>query len=91
MKDSSLNLVDNLSKINNEPRTKFTDSMRSMTNSLLLSIDKICEIDRKISLIDKKEPDNMFIDNMRSLITSLSKSIDKVSKIENKISYASLI
>ena len=90
MKDSSSNLVDNLSKINNEPRTKFTDSMRSMTNSLLLSIDKICEIDRKISLIDKKEPD-MFIDNMRSLITSLSKSIDKVSKIENKISYASLI
>ena len=91
MKDSSSNLVDNLSEINNEPRTKFTDSMRSMTNSLLLSIDKISKIDRKISLIDKKEPDNMFIDNMRSLITSLSKSIDKVSKIENKISYASLI
>ena len=91
MKDSLLNLVDNLSEINNEPGSKFTDSMRSVANSLLLSIDKISEIDRKISQIDKKEPDNMFIDNMRSMISSLSQSIDNVSEIDRKISHAALI
>ena len=65
--------------------------MRSITNSLLLSIDKISEIDRKISQIDKKEPDNMFIDNIRSMISSLSQSIDNVSEIDRKISHAALI
>ena len=42
--------------------------MRSMTDSLSLSIDKVSKIDRKISQIDEKEPDNKFIDNMRSMI-----------------------
>ena len=54
--------------------------------SLSQSINKISEIDRQISQIDKKEPDNKFIDNMRSMMTSLSLSIDKVSEIDNKIS-----
>ena len=53
--------------------------MRSVIGSLLQSINKISEIDRKISQIDKKEPDNNFIDNMRSMISSLSLSIDKIS------------
>ena len=60
--------------------------MRSMMTLLSQSINKISEMDRKISQIDKKEPDNKFIDNMRSMMTSLSLSIDKVSEIENKIS-----
>ena len=54
--------------------------------SLSQSINRISEIDRKISQIDKKELDNKFIDNMRSMMTSLSLSIDKVSEIDNKIS-----
>ena len=60
--------------------------MRSMMTSLSHSINKISEIDRKISQIDKKEPDNKFIDNARSMMTSLSLSIDKVSEVDNKIS-----
>ena len=84
MKDSLSNLVDNLSEINNEPRIKFIDSIRSMTNLLSQSIDKISEIGRKISQIDNKEPDNTFTHNMRSLITSLSKSIDNVTEINKK-------
>ena len=62
-----------------------------MIDSLLLSINKLSEIDNKISQIDKKETENKFTDNMRSMITSLSKSIDKVSEIDRKISYDSLI
>ena len=46
--------------------------MRFMMTSLSQSIDKISEIDRKISQIDKKKPDNKFIDNMKSMMTSLS-------------------
>ena len=55
-----------------------------MVFSLTQSINKISEIDRKISQIDKKEPDNMFIDSMRSMISSLSLSIDKISEINKK-------
>ena len=55
MPDSLSNLVDNLSGINNkEPKDKFIDSMRSMTDPLSQSINKILQIDRKISQIDKK-------------------------------------
>ena len=43
--DSLLNLVDNLSEINN----KFTDSTGSMTDPLIQSINKVSEIDKKIS------------------------------------------
>ena len=62
-----------------------------MMTSLSLSIDKVSEIDNKISQIDKKEQENKSIDNMRSMVSSLSQSIDKVSEIDKKISYASLI
>ena len=55
-----------------------------MVFSLTQSINKISEIDRKISQIDKKEPDNMFIDSMRSMISSLSLSIDRISEIDKK-------
>ena len=56
MQDSLSNFVDNLSGIDNkEPKNKFIDSMRSMMTSLLQSINKISEIDRKIVQIDKKE------------------------------------
>ena len=74
MQDSLSNLVDNLSGINNkEPKDTFIDTMRSMTDSLLLIADwsKISQIDQKISQIDKKESENKFIDNMRSMIASL--------------------
>ena len=60
--------------------------MRSMVFSLTQSIDKVSEIDRKISQIDKKEPDNTFTDSMRSMVFSLSQSINKISKIDNDIS-----
>ena len=50
MQDSLSNLVDNLSGINNnESKNKFTDSLRSMTNLLSQSIDKVSKIDKKIS------------------------------------------
>ena len=50
MQASLSSLVDNLSEINNkEPKNKLTDSMRFMIDSLSLSIDKVSEIDRKIS------------------------------------------
>ena len=62
-----------------------------MMTSLSLSIDKVSEIDNKISQIDKKEQENKSIDNMRSMVSSLSQSIDKVSEIDKKISYTSLI
>ena len=60
--------------------------MRSMIFSLTQSIDKVSEIDRKISQIDKKEPDNTFTDSIRSMINSLSQSINKISEIDNDIS-----
>ena len=92
MQDSLSNLTGNLSDIDKkEPENKFTDNMRSMMTSLLLSIDKISEIDKKIAQIDKKEPDNKFIDNTRSMMDLLSHSIDKASEIDRKILYAALI
>ena len=62
-----------------------------MLASLSLSIDKVSEIDHKISQIDKKETENKFTDNMRFMTNSLSQSINKVSEIDKKISYALLI
>ena len=53
--------------------------------SLSQSINKISEIDRKISRIDKKEPENKFIDNMRSMKDLLSQCTDKVSEIDREI------
>ena len=47
MHSSLSNLVNNLSEINNKPKNKFKDSMRSMTHSLSQSIDKVSEIDRE--------------------------------------------
>ena len=61
--------------------------MRSMMASLSRSIDKVSEIDKKISQIDK----NKFIDNMRSMNASLSQSIDIISETDKKISQAVLI
>ena len=63
MQDSLSNLVDNLSGIDNkEPKNKFVDTMRSVTDSLLSQpIDKVSKIDKKIS-------QNKFIDNMGSMI-----------------------
>ena len=92
MQDSLSNLVNNLSGIDNkEPENKFIDNMRSMTDLLSQSINKISEIDRKMSRSSKKEQENKFIDSMRSMMASLSQSIDKVSEIDRKISYAALI
>ena len=80
MQFSLPNLVYNLSEIHNkDSKNKFTDSMRSMTDSLSQSIDKVSKIDNKIS-------QNKFIDNMRSMLFSLTQSIDKVSEIDRKIS-----
>ena len=78
-------LVNDLSDINNnEPENKFIDNMRSMTDSLSRSNNKISGIDKKIMQIDKKEPDNKFIDSMRSMMISLSLSIDKISGTDKK-------
>ena len=69
MQNSLSNLVDNLSGIDNKkPKNKFTDNMRSMTDLLSQSIDKVSEIDREILQIDEKESKNKFIDNMRSMV-----------------------
>ena len=85
MQDSLSNLVDNLSGIDNKKtENKFTDTMRSMTESLSQSIDKVSETGRKISRIDKKESKNAFIDTMRSLISSLSQSINKYHRLIEK-------
>ena len=62
-----------------------------MISSLSMSIDKVSEIDRKISQIDKKKTENKYIDNARSMTSSLSQSIDIVSETDKKISYAALI
>ena len=78
MQSSFSNLVDNLSQINNKEPNKFMDTMRSMTDSLSQSIDKVSKIDQKIS-------QNKFIDNMCSMLFSLKQSIDKVSEIDRKI------
>ena len=41
-------LVDNLSEIHNkDSKNKFTDSIRSMADSLSQSIDKVLKIDKK--------------------------------------------
>ena len=58
--------------------------MRSMMASLSQSIDKVSEINNKISRIDKKEPDNTFIDSMRSMMDLLSLPIDKISQVDKK-------
>ena len=65
--------------------------MRSITDSLLQSIDKVLDIDKKISQTDKKELENKFIDNMRSMTTLLSQHTDKVLDIDKKISQIELI
>ena len=54
------------------------NAMRSMTDSLSQSIDKVSKIDEKIS-------QNKFIDSLRSMLFSLKQSIDKVSEIDRKI------
>ena len=61
MQSSLSNLVDNLSEINNKEPNKFIDTMRSKTDSLSQSIDKVSMIDQKVS-------QNEFTDNMRSMI-----------------------
>ena len=61
---------------------KFTDNMRSMIDLLLQSVNKISEIDQKISLIDRIEAENKFIDNMRSMIDSLLKSVNKICETD---------
>ena len=60
--------------------------MRFMIDSLLKSVNKISEIDKKIAQIDNKELDNKFIDNMRSMMDSLLQSVNKISEIDQKIS-----
>ena len=58
--------------------------MRSMIDSLLQSANKISEINKKISLIDRIEAENTFIDNMRYMIDSLLQSVNKISEIDKK-------
>ena len=59
--------------------------MRSMIDSLLHSVNKISEIDQKISLIGRVEAENKFTDNMRSMLDSLLHSVNKISEIDQKI------
>ena len=78
MQSSLSNLVDNLSETNIKEPNKLMDTMRSMTDSLSQSIDKVSKIDQKIL-------QNKFVDNMCSMLFSRKKSIDKVSEIDRKI------
>ena len=80
-KNMNENLQLNKSQIDN----KFTDNMRFMIGSLLQSVNKISEINKKISLIDRVKADNKFTDNMTSVIDSLLKSVNKISEIDQKI------
>ena len=85
MQGSLSGLADNLSEINKKkPKNKFTDRMRSMTDSLSQSIDEASKIDRELSQIDEKESRNKFIDNMRSVVFSLTHSVNKISEIDRK-------
>ena len=55
MSISLSSLVDNLSEITKkESENEFIDNMRSTMSSLSQSIDKVTEIDKKISQIDNK-------------------------------------
>ena len=65
--------------------------MRSTTSSLLQSINKVSEIDKKIAQIDKKEHDNKFEDSMRSMINSLIQSINKILHIYDKYFWFSYV
>ena len=58
---------------------KFTGNMRSMTDLLLKSVNKISGINKKIAQIDNK-----FTDNMTSMIDLLLKSVKKISGINKK-------
>ena len=49
MQSSLSNIVDNLSEINDKEPNKFMNTMRSMTDLLSQSIDKVSKIDQKIS------------------------------------------
>ena len=66
MNESLLCIVDNLSEIKKKEHTEFIDNMGSMTSSLLQSINKVSEINKKIAQIDKKEHDNKFEDRYLS-------------------------
>ena len=68
-----------------ELNNKFTGNMRFVIDSLLQSVNKIFEINKKIAQIDNKIPDNKFTNNMRSIIDSLLKSVNKISEINKKI------
>ena len=75
MQSSLSNLVDNLSEIHNKgTKNNFTDSMRSMTDSLWSIVDNLSEINKK--------EHTKFIDNMKSMLYSLLQSVDKVSEID---------
>ena len=53
MRSSLSNLVDNLSEIHKKgSKNNFTDSVRSTTDSLLQSIDKVSKIDNKYHKIN---------------------------------------
>ena len=58
---------------------KIPDNIKFMMDSLLKSVNKILEIDIKISQIDKK-----FTDDMRFMMDSLLKSVNKISEIDKK-------
>ena len=66
MNESLLCIVDNLSEIKKKDHTEFIDNMGLMTSSLLQSINKVSEINKKIAQIDKKEHDNKFEDRYLS-------------------------
>ena len=75
MNVSLLSLVDNLSEINKkESDNKFIDNLRSTTASLTQSVDKVSDIDKKVSQID----------NMRSMIASLSHPLIKHQRLIQK-------
>ena len=54
--------------------------MKFMIDSLLKSVNKISEIDKKISQIDNK-----FTYNIRFMIDSLLKSVNKILEIDKKV------
>ena len=67
-----------------EAENEFMDNMRPMINSLLHFVNKISEIDQKISLIGRVEAENKLTGNMRSMLDSLLHSVNNVSEINKK-------
>ena len=68
--------INNDIKATKESDNKITDNIRFMMDSLLKSVNKLSEIDKKVSHIDNK-----FTYNVRFMIDLLLKSVNKIQRL----------